>query len=259
MLVLSRKQGEKVDIGGHVTLTLVEVKGSQVRLSFDAPAWVRILRGELSGGTNRLLPEEELFDPDLAEKPAEWQEDFLSATCSRPAARVGAMKTPLPHRETDCSGEENAPPVATGLRILLVAGDIRVVEDLAQLLGPSGHQMWTAHDLPAALQAAERDEIDVLLLDSNVSGMEWPETAAQLRKWSPRKKPFCILLAEGESEVGLPLFEGSGFDLRMPRTGNGDFLRQFLQRFQRMLMLATPGQAKGENVRPGRRPAITLA
>lgn len=48
MLVLSRKLGERVVIGGGITLTVVEVKGNRVRLAFDAPDGVRILRAELA-------------------------------------------------------------------------------------------------------------------------------------------------------------------------------------------------------------------
>jgi carbon storage regulator len=47
MLVLNRKPGEKVIVGG-VTVTVVEVRGNQVRLAFDAPEEVRILRGEIA-------------------------------------------------------------------------------------------------------------------------------------------------------------------------------------------------------------------
>jgi carbon storage regulator len=48
MLVLSRKPGEKVVIGHGITLTVVEVRGNRVRLAFDAPDQVRILRAELA-------------------------------------------------------------------------------------------------------------------------------------------------------------------------------------------------------------------
>ena len=48
MLALSRKPGEKVVIGNSITLTVVEVRGNRVRLAFDAPAQVRILRAELA-------------------------------------------------------------------------------------------------------------------------------------------------------------------------------------------------------------------
>ena len=48
MLVLSRKPGEQVVLGDRITLTVVEVRGNQVRLAFDAPAQVRIRRAELA-------------------------------------------------------------------------------------------------------------------------------------------------------------------------------------------------------------------
>jgi carbon storage regulator len=48
MLALSRKPGEKVVIGNGITLTVLEVRGKRVRLAFDAPEHVRILRGELA-------------------------------------------------------------------------------------------------------------------------------------------------------------------------------------------------------------------
>ena len=48
MLALSRKPGEKVVIGNGITLIVVEVRGGRVRLAFDAPEEVRILRAELA-------------------------------------------------------------------------------------------------------------------------------------------------------------------------------------------------------------------
>jgi carbon storage regulator len=48
MLVLSRWPGEQVVLGNGITLTVVEVRGDRVRLAFDAPDQVRILRAELA-------------------------------------------------------------------------------------------------------------------------------------------------------------------------------------------------------------------
>ena len=48
MLVLSRKVGERVVIGDRIVVTVLEVKGRQVRLGFEAPPDVQIWRGELS-------------------------------------------------------------------------------------------------------------------------------------------------------------------------------------------------------------------
>lgn len=47
MLVISRKPGEKVVLSNGITLTVVEVRGNRVRLAFDAPGHLRILRAEL--------------------------------------------------------------------------------------------------------------------------------------------------------------------------------------------------------------------
>ena len=47
MLVLTRKSGEAVNIGDEVTVTVLEVRGSQVRLGIQAPLNVIIHRKEL--------------------------------------------------------------------------------------------------------------------------------------------------------------------------------------------------------------------
>lgn len=48
MLVLTRKVGDSVQIGDDIVVSVVEVKGGRVRLSFDAPKEVQILREELA-------------------------------------------------------------------------------------------------------------------------------------------------------------------------------------------------------------------
>ncbi len=48
MLVLTRKQQEKIRIGDHITITVLKSKGKAVRLGIEAPAEVPVIRGELS-------------------------------------------------------------------------------------------------------------------------------------------------------------------------------------------------------------------
>ena len=48
MLVLSRKPGEKVYIGNHITITVVEIKGNRIRIGIEAPESVPVLRAELN-------------------------------------------------------------------------------------------------------------------------------------------------------------------------------------------------------------------
>jgi len=47
MLVLTRKQNEKIRIGDNITITVVRMKGKSVRLGIEAPNSVNVLRGEL--------------------------------------------------------------------------------------------------------------------------------------------------------------------------------------------------------------------
>ncbi|MDR0703431.1 MAG: carbon storage regulator [Planctomycetaceae bacterium] len=49
MLVLTRKEGEKICIGDDVVITVVRSGGDKVRLGIDAPANRVILRSELKG------------------------------------------------------------------------------------------------------------------------------------------------------------------------------------------------------------------
>ena len=47
MLVLSRKRGERIVIGPNIELTVVDIRGSKVRLAVDAPRDVSIHRQEI--------------------------------------------------------------------------------------------------------------------------------------------------------------------------------------------------------------------
>ena len=47
MLVLTRKSGEAINVGDSITITVLEVRGNQVRLGIQAPIDVIIHRKEL--------------------------------------------------------------------------------------------------------------------------------------------------------------------------------------------------------------------
>ena len=55
MLILTRRVGESVMIGEDVTITVLRVKGTQVRLGVTAPRTVSVQREEIS---ERSRPEE---------------------------------------------------------------------------------------------------------------------------------------------------------------------------------------------------------
>ena len=47
MLILTRKPGESIFIGGDIKVTIVEIKGHQIRVGIDAPSELRIYREEI--------------------------------------------------------------------------------------------------------------------------------------------------------------------------------------------------------------------
>jgi carbon storage regulator len=56
MLVLSRKPGEEIIIGDSIRLTILEIRGKQIRIGLTAPAGVRIYRSELCVSDKDLDP-----------------------------------------------------------------------------------------------------------------------------------------------------------------------------------------------------------
>jgi carbon storage regulator len=47
MLILTRKLGERITIGDDISITLLEIKGSQVKLGIEAPQGISIHRQEI--------------------------------------------------------------------------------------------------------------------------------------------------------------------------------------------------------------------
>jgi carbon storage regulator len=56
MLVLTRRIGEEIVIGGDIRVTVVAIKGDRVRLGISAPDFVRVDRQEVH--ERRLVQEE---------------------------------------------------------------------------------------------------------------------------------------------------------------------------------------------------------
>jgi carbon storage regulator len=48
MLVLTRKVGERIQIGDDIVITVVRINGTAIRLGVEAPAGVAIVRQELA-------------------------------------------------------------------------------------------------------------------------------------------------------------------------------------------------------------------
>ncbi len=70
MLVLARKSNQTIVIDGKIEIKILKIKGNTVRLGVQAPATVKVLRGELAPFDIEMRPGEVvaeapvLFDSD---------------------------------------------------------------------------------------------------------------------------------------------------------------------------------------------------
>jgi len=67
MLVLSRKEGERICIGENIVVTVVAIRGDRVRLGFEGPREVPIHREEIM----RAIHEFTQVEPQPEFAPAE--------------------------------------------------------------------------------------------------------------------------------------------------------------------------------------------
>ena len=68
MLILTRKLGERITIGDHIVITLLDIKGTQVKVGIEAPKHIEIHRQEIYERIREEnLRSTDVRDTDLAE------------------------------------------------------------------------------------------------------------------------------------------------------------------------------------------------
>ena len=58
MLILTRRPGESINIGDDIEISVLEIRGNQVRLGINAPTDVLVLRSELLESNRKKEPEQ---------------------------------------------------------------------------------------------------------------------------------------------------------------------------------------------------------
>jgi carbon storage regulator len=77
MLILSRKINEKIMIGDDISVSIIEIRGDQVRIGVDAPKTIKVFR-------------QEVFDAIMAENKA-----AVQSAAVLPALDIDAKREPL--------------------------------------------------------------------------------------------------------------------------------------------------------------------
>lgn len=65
MLILSRKTNQKIVIGENIEITIIDVKGDQVKVGIEAPRELKVFRREVY----EEIQKENLAAQQIAEKP----------------------------------------------------------------------------------------------------------------------------------------------------------------------------------------------
>jgi carbon storage regulator len=116
MLVLTRKPKQQIQIGPHITITILQIKGQSVRVGIEAPRNVCVLRTE------------------LAEKLAEGDDDATVSAALEKLEREREISSALDSEQT---GGRSSRPAHGSLRCRAPRVDGAPVNSSYQSTGPA--------------------------------------------------------------------------------------------------------------------------
>jgi signal transduction histidine kinase len=138
-----------------------------------------------------------------------------------------------------------AGPPAHCRRVLVVDDNRDSADSLALLLQMMGHEVRSAYDGPAALQAAQAWRPEVVFLDIGLPGMNGYEVARRLRQERPAEGLLLVALTGFGQEEDRQRSRAAGLDFHFVKPVDPNALRD---------LLAFP-EPPNRGVAPGGRPA----
>ncbi len=268
MLILSRKEGQSVvfPVCG-IVVHILSFKGRTIKLGFEAPKDVEVLRGELVGEFSPSTPAKSasfLMDRRLSASMSDQIHDLKNrlntvtlsiqlyndlksigqeeaagkaldglleklAEIDRNWGRSEVSEALNEHNHQSPHGyvTEKAP---TGLRLLVVDDDENERELLAGMMAMKGCYCVTAASGNEALLAIENGgEFDFALMDMHMPGRDGPSTLKAIRadQRTAKLKVFSVS-GTSPSEVGAAI-GGEGFDGWLPKPLNPSLLWEHMQ------------------------------
>ena len=123
---------------------------------------------------------------------------------------------------------ESGLPNARPLRVLVVDDNVDTVLSFSMLLRASGHEVQTAHDGLAAVQAAIDYRPDIVLLDIGLPGLNGYEVAKQIRQ-HPKLKHVVLVALTGYGQDSDRQASGqAGFTHHLVKPARFDELQKIL-------------------------------
>lgn len=119
-------------------------------------------------------------------------------------------------------------PRATPLRVLVVDDNVDTVLSFSMLLCASGHEVQTAHDGLAAMQAALQFKPDVILLDIGLPGLNGHEVAKRIRQNPTLNHIALVALTGYGQDSDRQISQQAGFNHHLVKPARLDQLQTIL-------------------------------
>ena len=152
---------------------------------------------------------------------------LMAATAAMEAAEAAAAAqaaaAPLPALSVRA-----AAPADKGCRVLIVDDNVDAAEMLATLLELSGHEVHTAFDGPAGLQAALDHTPDVMLLDIGLPGLTGIEVAERVRREPALERIVLVAMTGYGQESDRQHSHDAGFDHHLTKPASFAELEKIL-------------------------------
>ena len=125
-------------------------------------------------------------------------------------------------------------------RVLIVDDNEDVAASLAEFLDAEGHQTWIAHDGLKAIEIAKTTELDVVLMDLGMPGLDGIETAKRIRALAGCERLHITALTGWGQESDRTRTREAGFDCHLVKPVDTVVLSELL------LKLDHPATRKAE-------------
>jgi CheY-like chemotaxis protein len=113
-------------------------------------------------------------------------------------------------------------------RVLIVDDNEDAAVSLAEFLELEGHQTWIAHDGLKAIEIARTTELDVVLMDLGMSGIDGIETAMRIRALPGRERLRMAALTGWGQESDRARTREAGFQWHLIKPVNTAYLTTLL-------------------------------
>ncbi len=127
---------------------------------------------------------------------------------------------PPPEPQASSPPTEKAEPTKPSLRVLVVDDNVDTVTTLALLVQESGHEVRTAYDGSAVLEAALDYRPNVVLLDIGLPGLNGFEVAKRLRQQPALQNAVLVAMTGYGRDSDRQRSQEAGFDHHLVKPGD---------------------------------------